>query len=103
MVYANGTAHGFQLFAGGRAVFCFLLLHKADSHHLVVGFADPFQGFLPRILVHNYWLNLRGEKRPVGNRQHIHAPGHHLLGQGEAFAVFILADVFGHVLFEFLK
>ncbi len=58
---------------------------------------------MPRILIDHHRLNLGREERTIGNRQHVHASGHDLLGQGEALAVLVLADVFGHVFFEFLK
>ena len=102
MMYAHGAADGLQLFASRNACLRILFFHKTDTHDLVVGFANPLQGFLPRILVDHHRLHLGREKRTVRNRQHVHAPGHHLLGQGKALAVLVLADIFGHVLFEFL-
>ena len=103
VVNAHGTAGGRQLFAGGYAVFGILVFHKADAQHPVVGFTHSFESFLPRVLVHHHRLYLGRKERAIGHRQNIHPPGHHLLRQGEALAVLVFANVFGHVLFEFLK
>ena len=103
MMHTHGAANGLQLLTGRDAFFSVRFFHEADAHDLVVSLTDPFQGFLPRVLVYHYRLYLGRKERPIRNRQHVHAPGHHLLGQGKAFAMLVLANVLGHVLFEFLK
>ena len=100
---AYGAAYGFQFLATGNALLGVAFLHEADAQHLVVGFAHALEGFLPGVLVNHNWLHLGGEERPVRHRQYVHAAGHLLFWQYQAFAVLVLADVLGQVFFGSIK